>query len=309
MWPFSSEPAPAPPERVDLAGKLFVVTGANSGLGLESCKYFAANGATVVMAVRTPAKGEEAAKTIVSATGCDPARLVVMKLDLTSFESTRKFAEELKALKKPIDVLMLNAGMTVNKRELTTDGFETTFQSNHLSHFLLTNLLLPDMAPDGRIVVLSSGAHYGGKIDLENLNYEKPNTFGFRVYMDTKLENVLFAKELARRLKQNPGLAGVVAHSCHPGLVATNFGAGALGWLGDYVFRPIVSVIGRDAARGAQCQIYLAVADEAASGKPDGLYWDDCKVMAPKEPEWSDAELQRTFWEVSAKLAGLTETI
>ncbi|KAI9003485.1 short-chain dehydrogenase/reductase SDR [Hyaloraphidium curvatum] len=309
MWPFSSHPVPAPPKRVDLAGKLIVVTGANSGLGLESCKYFAANGATVVMAVRTPAKGEEAAKTIVSATGCDPARLVVMKLDLTSLESTRKFADELKALGKPIDVLMLNAGMMADKREVTADGFETTFQSNHLSHFLLANLLLPAMSSDGRIVVLSSALHFNGKIELDNLNYEKPNTFGLRVYADTKLQNALFGKELARRLKQKPALAGIVAHSCHPGLVATNFGNGTFGWLGAYFIRPLVWLVGRGPEQGAQCQIYLSVADEAGPGKPDGLYWDDCKVLPPKEPEWSDTELQRRFWEVSAKLAGLTETI
>lgn len=193
-------------------------------------------------------------------------------------------------------------------KELTKDGFESTFQSNHLGHFLLTNLLLPDLKPDARAVVLSSGAHFGGKVDLDNLNYEKENSFGFRTYSDTKLQNVLFTIELSRRLKQKPEYAGIVAHACHPGVVASNFFANKDSTLISIV-RPLISLMGKDAKTGALTQIYLSVSEEAGPGKKDGLYWDNCQVQAAKKPESQDAELTRKFWDKSAQLCGLKETI
>src|SRR5687767_538242 len=184
----------------DLAGRTIVVTGANSGLGYEGARAFAAKGADVVMACRNAEKGAGARAKIVAAH--PGARVEVMALDLASLASVRRFAEELSARVERIDVLCNNAGVMALPRRETTDGFEMQIGTNHFGHFALTGLLLPKLlaTPGARVVTQSSGAHRGGRMDFDDLHarrrYRK-----WAVYCQSKLANLLFAFELDRRFR------------------------------------------------------------------------------------------------------------
>lgn len=193
----------------DLSGSTYVVTGANSGIGLEAAKKLTAAGGHVVLAVRDVAKGEAAASGL---TG--PGTHEVRELDLADLASVRAFAA---AWDGPITTLVNNAGIMMVAEGRTTDGFERQIGTNHLGHFALTNLLLSQVTD--RVVTVSSGLHNGPQVDLDNLDLDgayKPT----RAYQQSKLANLLFTSELQRRLAAAG--SGVVAHACHPGYSATN---------------------------------------------------------------------------------------
>ena len=189
-------------------GRTFVITGANSGIGLVAARELARVGGRVVLAVRDPARGEQAAATIDGETE-------VRALDLADLASVRAFAD---AWEGPLDVLVNNAGVMATPQRRTKDGFELQIGTNHLGHFALTNLLLWDVID--RVVTVSSGAHRGGSIRLDDLNWEHGRYFRWRAYGQSKLANLLFTLELQRRLAEAGSDLRAVA--AHPGYARTN---------------------------------------------------------------------------------------
>ena len=202
-------------------GRLAVVTGANSGLGFETARVLAARGASVVLAVRDTEKGKRAAARIA---GTAPgANVMVQPLDLTSLDSVRAAAGELRARHPRIDVLINNAGVMLTPRQATRDGFELQFGTNHLGHFALTGLLLEQMlpVPGSRVVTLSSLAHrIGARINFGDLQGERSYR-RVAAYSQSKLANLMFTYELQRRLS---GAGTTIAVAAHPGLAATELG-------------------------------------------------------------------------------------
>lgn len=215
---------------VRLDGKTVLITGANSGIGLETARDFAQRGARVILAVRNMEKGIDAAKDIMRTTRTN--NLVVRKLDLACLEEIRKFAQQINDGEKRLDILVLNAGIAgINRKYLTEENLELHMVSNHFGHFLLTNLLLPLLCESSiikdrpstdpvRIVVVSSVMHWYGKIEFDNLNSEKQFNPA-RIYNDTKLANLLFTFEMSRKLKKE-GFNNVIVNAVHPGPVQTN---------------------------------------------------------------------------------------
>jgi len=203
----------------DLTGKVVVITGANSGLGLESTKEIAAKGATVVMACRNLTKAENAQKEVLQAV--PNANLDMMQLDNASLDSVNAFAQTFKTKYDRLDILMNNAGIMAIPRTLTADGFEMQIGTNHLAHFALTGLLLDMLTstPGSRVHNVSSSAAFGGRINLDDfMGEESYSRWG--AYGQSKLANAAFSKELNRRLQA----AGhdTIANASHPGFVVTN---------------------------------------------------------------------------------------
>lgn len=202
-----------------LAGKTAIVTGGNSGIGLEAAKVFAERGAQVILAVRNAEKGEAAREAILK--DWPEAQIDVMKLNLADLSTVRTFADQFQSRFDSLDLLINNAGVMTPPLSKTKDGFELQFGSNHLGHFALTGLLLPMLlsTPDSRVVTVSSLAHKGASIDFDNLDGSqgyKPMKF----YGQSKLANLLFAMELDKRLKAH-GFS-TKSFACHPGISATN---------------------------------------------------------------------------------------
>jgi NAD(P)-dependent dehydrogenase (short-subunit alcohol dehydrogenase family) len=200
-----------------MAGKVAIVTGANTGIGKETARGLAASGATVVLAVRDVAKGAAARDDIVRTTGND--RVSLMPLDLGDAASIRSFAADFRQSHRRLDVLVNNAGVTLRDRTTTKDGFETTFGVNHLGTAALTLKLLDllKQSAPSRVVVLSSDLHYRGQMAWDDLQFEERPFSGLAAYCQSKLANVLFTKALSRRLAGT----GVTANAVHPGVVAT----------------------------------------------------------------------------------------
>jgi len=273
-------------------GRRFVVTGASSGLGLETARVLAAQGAEVVLAVRNPAKGEDAAR---SMTG----KVDVRRLDLSDLSSVRAFAADL----GPIDVLVNNAGVMAVPYALTVDGFETQLGTNHLGHFALTNLLLPSITE--RVVVISSDVHARGVIDLDDLTWERRPYRPFAAYAASKLANLLFLLELDRRLREAG--APVRAVGAHPGSTATSI-TGSTGnalktWIGSWGHR----LAGMSVRRGALTTLYAATMDLPGNTfiGPDGfLEMRGWPTEVERSPRALDADLARRLWDVSEQLTG-----
>ncbi|WNG55547.1 SDR family oxidoreductase [Archangium gephyra] len=275
--------------------KTVVVTGANSGVGLATATELARRGATVVMACRSAARGEQALKEARQRSGSD--KLELMLCDLGSLESIRNFARELQGRHPVLDVLVNNAGVITVKRETTRDGFESQLGVNHLGHFLLTNLLLEPLrrAPQGRILNVSSGAHKIGSIHWEDPHLTR--SFGtWRAYSQSKLANILFTKALAERLQ---GTA-VTANCLHPGAVGTSLGVDRQTGFG----KPIMAFLGLfflTPEQGAETSVYLAASDEVASVSGEYFYR---KKRAPVSKKAQDRELAERLWSWSEKQVG-----
>jgi len=271
-----------------MTGRICIVTGANSGIGKEIVRGLARKGATVVLACRSVERGEAARTEIEADTG--NRKLAVMELDLASHESVRAFVAAFAARYPKLHVLVNNAGIVAAKRTMTPDGIESTFAVNHVSHFLLTNLLLPTLraSAPSRVVIVSSEASHGGRIDLDDLNGER-RWGGFRAYMNSKLANVLFAFELARRLEGT----GVTANALHPGGVRTNLAKGAgLFRVGMLLAWPFML----PASKGADTAVYLASSPDVE--EMSGKYFIRRRPAEPN-PAANDPELARRLWTVS----------
>ena len=274
-------------------GKTVIITGANSGIGLEAAVGIAKLGGHVVMACRNATKADAARADVVARSG--NTTVEVLPLDLASFASIRKFAATALERFEHIDVLLNNAGVVMRSRQDTTDGFETTFGVNHLGHFLLTNLLTDRIVatPAARIITVASDAHkFAGKgLDFDDL--QATNRYrAFGAYGKSKLANILFTRELARRLNES----GVTANCVHPGFVASNFGrADTLGNIAMILGRPFAI----SAERGAVTSVFLATDTSVAT--TTGQYFYKSAVREPNANGRDDAVAAR-LWTVSEEL-------
>jgi len=277
-------------------GKTVVVTGASSGIGLETARALAGQGARVVMVVRSKERGEAAIASIRAA--APDARLELVLADLYSLAEVRKAGAELRARCDKLDVLVNNAGLIHDRRELTPDGFERTFALNHLAPFLLTyelRELLAASAP-ARVVTVSSMGHRFARFDWDDLAKMERWKGETAVYGASKLCNIWFAREVSRRLGP-----GVTSNSLHPGAVASNFGASG-GWLFKYGTK-LVKPFLLSTAQGARTSIYLASSPEVAG--VTGEYFKRCKVAAPSKQARADDGARR-LWALSEELCGVT---
>ena len=281
-----------------MAGKTVLITGANSGLGLVSARVLAERGARVIMVCRDEGRGSAAHARIAQVARGEPPELRIA--DLASQAAIRRLAGEIKARFERLDVLMNNAGAIFARRELTADGIERTFAVNHLAPFLLTQLLLDPVraAPAGRIVTVASHA-YSSTLDFDNLQSEKghnPLAAQFR----SKLENILFTYELARRLEGGR----VTANCLSPGPTVTQFG-GELPGLPGLFFRIVkrIPFLLQSAEKGAGTQIYLASSPDVAA--LSGRFFMKGRERATRAIT-HDREVAARLWKVSEELCGLT---
>jgi len=291
-----TETTDASPPGQPMSGRICVLTGASSGIGRAASMALARLGATMVLVARDKGRGEAAlAEVSAAATGAKPSLELA---DLAVQEQVRSLAQRLTDLRR-IDVLINNAGLVVGRREYTSDGIERTFAVNHLAPFLLTNLLTGKLTagPSGRVVTVASVAHRWARLDPEKAAL--PKTYvPMLAYGNSKLANILFTRELARRLADGP----VTANCLHPGTVNTKFGESGEPWLrvGIRVAAPVM----RSAESGAKTVVYLA--SSAAVGGETGGHYVNRKLRQPS-PAARDDDLARRLWDVSAKLTGLAD--
>ena len=298
----------------DQTGTLAVVTGANSGIGLETARRLAAAGAQVILAVRNPSKGAAA---VADLRGSDPGVDVSAEsLDLSDLASVREFAGVMSALDRPVDLLVNNAGiMAVPSRELTADGFELQFGTNYLGHFALTGQLLPLLrrASAPRVVTLSSSAARFGRINLADLQGERRYN-AWRAYGQSKLADLMFAFELARRSAENDW--GVMSTAAHPGSTHTNLqstghnlgrDSQGTGLIGFFMKFPGLS---QYPPQGALPTLYAATSPDAvASGyyAPNGFQeMNGLPVPAHVPRRALDQKTAAALWDVGVELTGVT---
>lgn len=286
---------------ISMEGKNVIITGCNTGIGLETARVLAKNGANVYMACRDQNKTNAAAELIrKEAMG----KVEVMELDLSSLESIRKFAGEFNGKNIPLHVLICNAGVMMCPYMKTKDGFENQIGTNHLGHFLLTNLLiqrLKEGAPS-RVVVVSSLGHRFSAIKFDDLQSEKSYS-SIGAYGQSKTANILFAQELNKRYSKD----GIYANSLHPGTIAStelarhfyitrmpgvSYLISSVEWIG----------LTKTIPMGAATQVYVATAPELE--RVGGKYFSDSKVATPMAYA-TDEENAKRLWEVSAQLVGL----
>jgi NAD(P)-dependent dehydrogenase (short-subunit alcohol dehydrogenase family) len=276
-----------------MEGKLCVITGATSGIGLITAERLAAMGARLVLVGRDPARGEAA---IARIRGRAPRTEVsIHYADLSRLDAVRTLASGLNSLSR-IDVLINNAGAMFWRRQVTADGLERTFALNHMAYFVLTALLRGKLVASSpaRIVNVASEAHRGARLDFGDLQ-SKRNYSGMRAYSRSKLCNILFTRELARRLSGT----GVTANCLHPGFVHSRFGDNNPGLVG-FGTRIVKQLFAISPERGAETSVYLASAPEV-EGKSGG-YYDQCAPKVPS-PEAQDYAAARRLWEESARIA------
>lgn len=276
------------PVAVDLHDRVFLVTGANTGIGLVTARELARAGAHVVCACRSEAKAQPVIDAIKAETGND--KVDYLRLDLGSLASAREAADAFVARGLPLHGLINNAGVAA-VRGLTADGFEHTFGTNHLGHYLFTNRLLDVIkrSAPSRIVNVASTAHYNAKtIPFDDLKTSTPTISGMPEYSVSKLANVLHAKSLAKRLKDD----GVTTSSLHPGVVASDIWERRLP-------RPIAKFIGLfmiNTDDGALTTLHCATAPGLET--KSGAYFDSCKEKTPSRPARDEA-LAEMLWERS----------
>ncbi len=274
--------------------KTCMITGATSGIGKATALGLAKLGATLVLVSRKRERGESALREIVQESGNPNLSLLVA--DLGSQKAVRQLAKDFVGTHERLDVLINNAGVFLTKRSLTEDGLETTFAVNHLAPFLITNLLLDTIktSAPSRIVTVSSAAHQGEVIDFDDLQGERHYS-GFDAYGQSKLANILFTHELARRLQGT----GVTANCLHPGVVRTNLGSH-----NGLIYRTgyrLVSLFFASPEKGSRTSVYLASSPEVEG--VSGKYFVN-KKERESSPESSDEAAAQRLWQISE---GLTE--
>lgn len=283
-------------ERVDLTNKVVVVTGASGGIGEETARALADMNAHVILACRDQAKAAGAIERIREKT--KRGKLEFLQLDLADLDSIRDFVAEFAELGLPLHVLILNAGVVFAPFSKTKDGFESHFGTNHLGHFLLTNLLLNKLiSAKGRIVAVSSQLYTGGKIPFEDLDFVKMPYSRRQAYSNSKLANILFINELNNKVKGT----GVDVFSVSPGLVRTDAGRHFKG-LEQAIWGVELFLFGKTPAQGAQTLVMAAVSPSLA-GK-GGAYLHNNSIQSLKKIA-SDPQTAAKLWETSSKLVGL----
>ncbi len=279
-----------------MVGRVCAITGASSGLGYETALALARQGATVALLCRSTERGERAREQIATATGNEDLHLIAC--DHANLDSVRAAAAELLARFDALHVLVNNAGLMLMQRRITVDGLEETFQVNHLSAFALTALLrerLVASAP-ARVITVSSLAHRGAQLDFADLQSQRLYD-GFYVYCRSKLANVLFTYELARRLEGT----GVTANTLHPGLVRTGFGHNNGRLTQVFMTLSQLPPISASAKRGARTQVWLA--SSPAVAQVSGRYFARRRARRSSRAS-NDRDAQRRLWEASEKLLG-----
>jgi len=282
-----------------MQGKTVVITGATNGIGLEAAVALAQMGANVILVGRNAARMAAALATVRQRSGSQDIDSLLC--DFSSQASIRKLADELRARCPRIDVLINNAGGVSRERTLTPDGLETTFAVNHLGYFLLTNLLLDLLikSAPARIINVASVAHYRGTMDLDDPGFERGGYQIMRAYSRSKLANVLFTRELARRLAGT----GVTVNAVHPGTVATSIWNVARG-----AARPLIAIFKlfmRSPREGGQRIVHLASRPEVQG--ITGAYFEDDRTKEPSPLARKD-DLAARLWSESARLVGLPQT-
>jgi NAD(P)-dependent dehydrogenase (short-subunit alcohol dehydrogenase family) len=283
------------PVIADQSGRTFVVTGANSGIGFEAARTFAGAGGHVVLAVRDTARGDEAARKIDGSTE-------VRELDLADLASVRRFAAGYTA---PIDVLVNNAGIMMVAEGRTADGFERQIGTNHLGHFALTNLLLPQVTD--RVVTVSSGLHNGPQMDFDNLDLEDGAYTPSKAYHQSKLANLLFTSELQRRLTEAG--SSVRATAAHPGYSATNLQSHHANPLMNKLMWVSNRVIATSAEFGSRPTVHAAVADVPGDSYigPTGFQGlRGAPGPNSRSKESREVDAARRLWQISEERTGAT---
>ncbi|KAH7623221.1 hypothetical protein Ndes2526B_g01639 [Nannochloris sp. 'desiccata'] len=276
-----------------LCNKVIIVTGGNTGIGLETVRTLANAGARIIMTSRNVSLGEKALKSI--ETPDMKGKVTVHELDLSDLNSIKAFTDTVTT----VDILICNAGIVGGPLSYTKQGFEQNIGVNHVGHFYLTQLLLPKLKASGtvktpsRVVVVASLNYEIGGIDLEDLNYENRKYNPIIAYSNSKLATMLFARQLAHRMKAENAPVSVV--SLHPGLINTGLTRN-LGLAG-YITRFLARMTGKSIPQGAATSVYCAT----ASGIPSGSYWEDCCQKEPK-PNALDDEMARKLWEKTEEL-------
>jgi NAD(P)-dependent dehydrogenase (short-subunit alcohol dehydrogenase family) len=283
----------------DLSGRVCVITGASRGIGRATVDGLAALDARVVLLCRRQEDGDRIASELAAARRGPPAD--VIEVDLSSQRAIRQAADTLRERYPSIHVLINNAGVIPQQREVTADGLEMQFAVNHLAYFMLTTLLLDRLTAGApaRVVNVTSGAHQGGTLDLADLQSQRRYD-PVRVYGRTKLANVLFTYELARRIRST----GVTANCLHPGVIATRL-------LADYMNVPMVGgavarTFGGDPSEGADATVYLAASPEVET--VTGRYFVG-RRESRSSPASYDETLQRRLWEESVRLTSLVDVL
>jgi len=276
-----------------MQGKTVIITGATSGIGEVAAVRLAEQGARIVFTARDKGRADD---TLAALKKANPtANHAAHMADLSRLAEMKRVGAEL-AREPRIDVLINNAGALFNKRIETEDGLEMTFALNHMAYFVVTNLLLDRLKAGARIVTVASNAHRGAKLDFDDLQSRRGYT-GFPVYSKSKLCNILFNRELARRLTGS----GITANALHPGFVATRFGNDSGGIVRAVlkVAKPIGAISPEE---GAKTMIYLASSPEVAT--ISGEYFYECKPAMPTAEARNDQDAKR-LWEISQQIAGL----
>lgn len=278
----------------ELDGKVFLLSGATEGIGKAAALDFARRGAHLVLIGRNREKSERVVDELRRESGND--RIELLLGDLSRISEVRRVAAEFREKHDRLDVLVNNAGAIFTDRKLSADGIEMTFALNHIAYFVLTLELLDVLkkTPGSRIVSTSSGAHSRGKLDLDDVVKRDHGYSSFEVYGSSKLANILFTRELARRLEGS----GVVANCFHPGFVQTGFGANNSGALAFFI-KLGGALFARTPVKGAETLVWLATSDEG--GKHNGEYFMD-KALGRRTRRARDDAFARDLWALTEKL-------
>ncbi|XP_029173164.1 retinol dehydrogenase 11-like [Nylanderia fulva] len=295
-----------------LDGKVAIITGANTGIGQETARDFYRRGARVILACRNIEKAKAAMEDIKNNPSPNKqykgklGELEIYSLDLSNLKTVKECAKKLLTDESAIHILVNNAGVMMCPHEKTKDGFELQLQSNHLGHFLLTLLLLPKIqssAPGCKIINVSSICHLFGKIHFNDLNLDRSYS-PMKAYAQSKLANILFTKELARRLKE-AGINGINIYSLHPGVIRTELSRHYSRTIipgARFFYRKIMRPFIKNPVQGAQTTIHCAVDEKVAN--ETGLYYVECRVS---RPQWRarDDQIAKDLWNHTCQLLHL----
>jgi NAD(P)-dependent dehydrogenase (short-subunit alcohol dehydrogenase family) len=275
----------------EMHGKVVVITGATSGIGWVAAEKLARMGARLVLIARDRSRGEA------SLARFQGAAHTIHYADLSTIAEMKRVAGEIAEAEPRVDVLINNAGALFSSRQVTRDGLEMTFATNHMSYFVVTHGLAERLraTPGARVVNTSSDAHKRRHLDFDDLQSAKGYR-GFPVYGRSKLCNILFTRELAKRWADT----GVTANSLHPGFVSTRFGDQSGGMFQRLI--PLAKLFAISPEKGAETILYLATSDEVA--KTSGKYFYQCRVVSPTK-DAQDEEAALRLWRESARLAGV----
>ena len=277
-------------DKTRLDDKTVIVTGANTGIGIHTVIDLAKRGATIVMACRSLERGEAALKEAKEKSGSESIDL--MQLDLSSLNSVRKFVETFSSKYDKLHILINNAGVMMCPYSKTEDGFEMQIGTNHFGHFALTNLLLKRLADSApaRVINVSSRAHTSGKIDFDDINYTQRSYSKFGAYCQSKLANILFTKELHKKVVDRR----ITTYAVHPGVVTTELGRHFT--FASVFYKTAGRLFGKTPVQGAQTSIYCAVQENLE--KNSGGYFADSKLTSSSQSSCNEEDAKR-LWELS----------